>query len=268
VKNFLLAILFATSGFLAGCSTFSEQQEVAEIESAVSVVSDAGGGGSGVVLSSSSSASYILSNRHVCQGMAGGGYVTTKTGMRSRIAAMKMSKNHDLCLVKVNRNLYLKTSVAQSESKRGDLAVVVGHPHLLPQIEAVGKFTGFMDVTMMIGVERCTEEDLSKPGDEGMMCAIFGVKPIVETFETQAISSIIAPGNSGSGVFNSKGELVNLVFAGVGGSLSHGITVPNGYVRSFLKTEASRLKWQTPAELKKSKNSGFSTPKILKIENK
>lgn len=243
------------------------------VNSAVSVVSDGGGGGSGVVLSSTSSASYVLSNRHVCQGMVPGGTVTTAKGMKSRIAAMKISKVHDLCLIKVNRNLYLSTKVAKSESQAGESSRVVGHPHLLPQIEAQGQFTGFMDVTMMVGVEPCTEEDL-KTGDpmedlgRAMECMFLGGKPIVETFETQAISSIIAPGNSGSGVFNDDGELVNLVFAGIGGSLSHGITVPNGYVRSFLKSEVSKLKWQTPGDLKKKRVTGFYSPRIVKIKSK
>lgn len=261
MKLFNLSVLVFIAFILSGCISFPNQE--LNIDTAVSIIADEGGGGSGVVLSSNSSGSVILSNRHVCEGVAPGAVVTTTSGVSARAVSMKLSRNHDLCLVRVNRNLKLSSKIATSESQKGEDALVVGHPNLFPQIKAAGKFSGFMDITMMVGLRQCSAAERQRYPLE---CLLFGGFPILKTFETQAISSIIAPGNSGSPVFNEKGEVTNLVFAGVGRGLSHGITVPNGQIRAFVFKEAKKMKWVPVEEIQNQDSDGVIAPKIVKIE--
>lgn len=263
MKVFNLPFFIFLATFLSGCVTISNPELELDVQTSVSIISDQGGGGSGVVLFSNPSGSVILSNRHVCEGVAPGAVVTTRSGVTARAVSMKLSESHDLCLLKVNRNLKLSSKIANSESEKGEPALVVGHPNLFPQINAPGQFSGFMDITMVVGMRKCTEKEFKKFPLE---CAFFGGVPILKTFETQAISSIIAPGNSGSPVFNKKGEVANLVFAGVGRGLSHGITVPNGQIRAFVFKEAKKMKWTPIDEIADQGAQGVMIPKIVKIQ--
>jgi S1-C subfamily serine protease len=67
--------------------------------------------------------------------------------------------------------------------------------------------------------------------------------PIIKTLETVTTTAFIAPGNSGSSVFNMDGEIVALVFAGYGRGYSQGILVPYSHVRAFLEQEFRTIKW-------------------------
>ena len=58
--------------------------------------------------------------------------------------------------------------------------------------------------------------------------------PIVKQYTTRTTDALIAPGSSGSGVYNTSGNLVAVVFAGYGRGLSQGILVPWEYIYSFL----------------------------------
>lgn len=245
----------------SGCVSVSERD--LDEKTAVIIEADEGGGGSGVVLSSSAEGSVVLTNQHVCEGVVPNATVTTSSGVRSRAVAMKVSKVHDLCLIKVNRNLRLSSKIARSEGQKGDDAVVIGHPHLLPQIKAFGKFTGFMDVTLMVGIRPCSDREREQYPLE---CLFMRGMPITRKFEAQAISSIVAPGNSGSPVFNVQGEVVNLVFAGKGTSLSYALTVPNGQVRAFVFDESRRLKWVSTDRLASKPSSGLKMPTVVKVE--
>lgn len=57
----------------------------------------------------------------------------------------------------------------------------------------------------------------------------------VQCIGANFISTITYPGNSGSPVFNEKGEVVNLLYAGNMYVLTYGITVPYYYVRAALE---------------------------------
>lgn len=258
----VILVLFA---FLSGCSSLHKEDLTLEKDlsrTVVSIVSDGGGGGSGVVLVSNSSGSLVLTNRHICAAIAAGGVVTTVGGKKARVALFKPSKQHDLCLIKTNRDFGLSTNVSDREGTEFEKAFVVGHPNLMPEVAAPGHFSGFMDVEIMTGIEPCPtdEAELGKLGlQELLMCLMIGGRPKLETLESQVVSSLIAPGNSGSPVFNSNGEVVNLVFAGIGENLSHAITVPNGQIRAFLSSETKRLKWIKPDKSKVRRSAGLES---------
>jgi S1-C subfamily serine protease len=204
-------------------------------------------GGTGVVLQSSENTSVILTNHHVCEAIENGGVVITDSNEKYNITSFKESKVHDLCTINVSANLGTNTKVASEHPQMYDEAYVSGHPSLYPTIVTAGHFSKKMIVDIMVGLKACTEEDLNGP--DALLCLFVGGKPIIRTLESQVISATIKPGSSGSAVYNSKGELAGLVFAG-SGDLGYGMIVPLEYIHNFLETELKSLSLQVPVDTK------------------
>lgn len=208
----------------------------------VKVLSGKGGGGSGVILSSNPSYSIILTNAHVCEGVVKGGMVERGTA-RYRVAAYKMSDQHDLCEVKVNADLGVNTQVAKHAPRQFSPAFISGHPSLLPHVLVQGSFSGKMTIQMLDKLRPCTEEEFKK---EPMMCLLAGWPELIER-ETQLVSALIAPGSSGSAVFDEDGNIAGLVFAGRGRDLSYAFIVPQEYIAEFVNDYAASKPWSLPA---------------------
>lgn len=187
-------------------------------------------GGSGVILRSTQGGSEILTNKHVCRLLEGGGYI--KRGEETMLAqAIKKYPDHDLCLVKVQKNLGVTTKVAMFSPVDYSPAYISGHPALLPHVLTTGNFSGEEIITLVVGIKECTKEDIQ---NAWMICAFFGGMPIIQALESQLVTGTILPGSSGSGVFNDKGEIAGLVFAGRGKGLGYAFIVPHAYVVDFL----------------------------------
>lgn len=245
-----LATLLLTSIACAGMPSRSELRA-----KTVRVVNKAkNSGGSGAIVSSGAGGSLILTNSHVCEVVEKGGYVT-KEGNAYSVIAYKRSPDHDLCLVKVKQNLGIQTKVARFSPKINQTTIVSGHPRLLPNIITVGHLTDKIRINVMIGVEECTEEEMLTDYE----CHFFGVKPIIKPYNSQLVSNLIQPGNSGSSVFNKNGEIIAVIFAG-GGDLSFGFVVPHMYVSYFMQTH-SGYGWNTPSTSKKKKTASLETVK-------
>jgi len=202
-------------------------------------------GGSGVILTSSATKSSILTNSHVCGVVESGGLVVTSDG-EYQVAEYTRSQSSDLCLITVNADLNAETAIAESAPKMFESASVVGHPALLPTVVTNGHFSGRKSIDIMTGVRPCSKEERS--GELSFICFLLGGMPVITHYETIVVTATIMPGSSGSGVFNSKNELMALVFAG-GGGLSYAFTVPLEQVRNFLETE---LKTAVPSKPKSS----------------
>lgn len=193
------------------------------------------GGGTGTIVSSSPKGSLILTNSHVCEVVESGGYITNDNN-KYKVTNYKLYDGHDLCLVKVSENLKVNTKITKTRPKINDTSIVSGHPHLLPNIITMGHFTDRLSVNVLVGFEQCEEQSLE--------CAFFGGKPIVKTYESQLISNLILPGNSGSAVYNSKGEIAGVVFAG-NKDLSFAFIVPHIYVNYFMQIH-NQIPWARP----------------------
>jgi len=184
-------------------------------------------GGTGSILKSSKSGSTILTNKHVCRLIEQGGYVE-QSGRKYPVASYKKFSDHDLCLIKVDHNFGISLKISKTLAKASDDIYVSGHPHLLPHILTKGHLSDNMKIQLIIGV---------RPDDECeynvMICMILGGNPVLQNFDSQVISNLIQPGSSGSAVFNSKGEIVGVVFAG-SGDLSFGFIVPQKYILYFM----------------------------------
>lgn len=200
------------------------------IESSVMIVNlEENRGGSGVILKSTPSASYVLTNGHVCRAVEGGGVVKTYDHETHLIMSAVQATNHDLCLITVMADLKANTRVADTAAPLGAKAYISGHPTLLPTIITTGHFAG----RKLISVG---EPDPSCGG--GIFA--FLCPPKVKLYETEVVSATISPGSSGSGVFNERGELSGLVFAGRG-DLGYAMTVPLEFISMFLLTELKTL---------------------------
>lgn len=189
-------------------------------------------GGSGVILSSSPSGSVILTNKHVINLIQNGGLVKTETGAYP-IASFKVYPKHDLGLILVQTDLGVNTRIATSAPAKYSSLSVAGHPALLPTAVTGGHFSSRMPIQMMVDMEPC---DGKEEGQDVLYCMFVGGKPIIQQFDAQFTTTTIMPGSSGSGVFNDKGELSGLVFAGPGDGLGYGFIVPFEYVKDFVTT--------------------------------
>jgi len=195
-------------------------------------------GGSGSILRSFKNASHILTNKHVCKLIEPGGIVLHE-GKKYIITHYKKFKQHDLCLIRVKANLGVNLTISNTLSKISSVIYVSGHPSLLPHILTKGHLSDRMDIELVVGTKKCTKDDMIK---NPTSCIWFGGKPIVKVYDSQVISNLIKPGSSGSAVFNTKGEIVGVVFAGTGRGFSHGFIVPQIYVIYFIQN-AYRFNW-------------------------
>lgn len=215
-------------------------------------------GGTGVILESKPNDTKILTNKHVCELIQVGGLVKTDKGEKYPVRDFRVYSKHDLCLIGITADLGVSTKVASKEPKTYSDLTISGHPALLPTIISRGHFSQQKEIELMVGTKPCTGNEHD---DEAMMCMFFGVKPLMKKLTAHVTNALIMPGSSGSGVFNDKGELTALVFAGSQG-LSYGFLVPYEYVSDFL-SNVSSYKLQTPNP--KKKPSSFFTA-IFKIE--
>lgn len=204
-------------------------------------------GGTGVILSSSKHESVVLTNAHVCNLVAErGGFVEGTAGSFS-VAATKISEEHDICLLKVTGDLKSSTKIAsRAPDPFYETATVSGHPGLMPTVVTTGHFSGFQNISIVVGSRECNEEDF-KSG-LGAICSLVGRMPILKSFDSQLVTATIMPGSSGSGIYNSDGELSGLVFAGRG-ELGYAWTVPYSAMKRFLEVEQFVLLYKRPTNL-------------------
>lgn len=226
--------------------------------SAMIVIASEESGGSGVILSSNEKESTILTNKHVCQVIQGGGLVLT-SGKKYKIASYKIYSKHDICMVKVLANLGVNTVVAEKELPLYTHAYVSGHPSLLPHVLSEGYFSSHRDIEVLVDVRDCTDEDII---NNAMACLFMGGVPVIKKFEGQLVTATIMPGSSGSGVFNEDGEIAGLIFAGSSQGLSYGFMVPLKPLRDFLANQ-DKYKWRKPSA---GSNSKFFTKTASKIQ--
>lgn len=193
-------------------------------------------GGTGVVLRSTDTYSEILTNKHVCRLVEAGGLVI-QNGNRYLVDSIKKYSKHDLCLVKIYQSLGINTEVSKTPPRDFEDAFISGHPALLPHVLTKGNFSGRQIIQLLVGIKKCTVQE--ENGPYGMYCTLMGGIPIVQSFASQLVTGTILPGSSGSGVFNSKGEISGLVFAGRGDGLGYAFIVPHEFVVDFIQNEAN-----------------------------
>jgi S1-C subfamily serine protease len=232
--KYLLALM--VSVFLIGCNPTS--YESLSRSSVMITTLNGLSGGSGVIFSSYETYSIILTNKHVCEVIKYGGSVVTNDNQKYFISLYKFSKIHDLCLIQVNNNLKINSKLSITAPKPGEPAYIVGHPNLLPTTITEGHFSGHQTIEVLVGIKPCTSEHLTVP--EAILCVFMGGIPDYKAYDSQVVSALIKPGSSGSPVYNSRGEIAGLVFAG-SGDIGFAFVVPYEYIDLFLTKELNGL---------------------------
>lgn len=180
-----------------------------------------GATGSGTIVAKRGGYFYILTNRHVCDSDAEGSCFVipdgdVRDGFRLPLIFVKSSdETHDLSLWKVDSVLLL-----DREEIKG-----IGNVYIQDRVYSVGQYLG-----------------LNAIYTEGVLAGFI-------QYQSQDVEPLFnlpcAPGCSGSGIFNSKGELVSVIYAGnmVDTSMtfvrsfdtSKAIGQANGYLKYFLE---------------------------------
>lgn len=270
LKSILALVMFIS---LSGCALVSVKSPTKSVESqksnlesyigkrAVMLVAQ-GGSGSGVILKSTKRGSIIMTNMHVCKPLQKLKGFVLHNNRQIPISHYKISKVHDICIVRVRQNLGLSTKLADSSPRKYDILHTAGHPRGEPLTINNGVMTERVTISVTYAYVPC------KSLDEHPDCLMYGDRPIIRNMDSSFMSAMSAPGSSGSGVFNSKGELVGLVFAGYGNTFSPSYNVPYEYIVEFLEEEQYKLKWGRHKKAKTNKSNGvkyLQTPQVLGI---
>ena len=214
------------------------------IPAAVKITNTEGNrGGSGFHVKAPSGKIYILTNRHICR-LADGNDVlkverSTESGEHFEVPAKEYYRKvvkrypfHDLCLVEsiqeesyidVSEDLFTQTTLS-----------LIGHPGLRPVSITQGEYIG----TTKIRLTTKIVDDPSKckrTSDKIMLLNYIIGYRCFKTYIANRINMIGYPGNSGSMVVNSYGELVGVLFAGNRRAITDLYMVPLEDIKDFLK---------------------------------
>lgn len=244
---FLVLSLFSVS---AMALTETEKTRLRDVAVKVTYATNTESGGTGTIIRSDASGSTILTNRHVCGVVEEGGLVI-KGEDQYKVASYKIYPFHDLCLIKIKKNLGINVNISRHLPVAPEKSFVSGFPMLLPNVITEGHFSDKLRVEILVDVRPCTPKETEQ---DPMMCMFAGF-PVTEQYNSQLTSNLIQPGNSGSGVFNADLELAGVVFAGAG-SIGWALIVPEADVLYFLATESLyETKVPKVAPKKKSKEN-------------
>lgn len=172
------------------------------------------GGGSAFITTAASGRRVLISNAHVCSIGKADMYmdVTFDDGSRTLPARiLEILPQIDICIMEApagHEGLPLGDPV-----QNGDPVMVMGHPKLHPlTLEAghVAQAHGTIEMYADLGEAECKKVG----GKYGPIPSIwFTLITCSVTYDTDYIFVRIFPGNSGSAVVNTKGEIVGVVFA-------------------------------------------------------
>jgi len=206
-------------------------------DAVVKITYASGGGGTGFHIKAPSGKVYILTNKHICAGKNNKGEVLVQSQDSDRAIPRRVIEEyseHDLCLVESLADPeYI--SLGNDPDTRDDV-YVIGHPGL----RALTLTSGFYISNETIKIaeynvpkNKCAGE--YKQIDNDFLKILLGIESVcIETFETNAISAEIHPGNSGSPVTTFSGKLIGVVFAGSSQAATDAHMVPLSFVEDFL----------------------------------
>ncbi len=172
------------------------------------VILDGRGGGSGFQVSAPSGNKYIVTNKHVCEGSDALLAINNNETSFHKIIAR--SDRHDICILEPS-NL-LNTIRLGNDPDVGDQIAIIGHPMLTPMQVSRGEINGFNRAIQLPFMH-----DLN-------------LDRFLSIYWTSAASY---PGNSGSPVVDFYGNVVGILFAGMGDHIN--MIVPVSAVKEFLK---------------------------------
>jgi len=186
------------------------------------------GGGTGFVIKHGKK-NVIVTNDHVC-GVSSGGFVTVEedSGTLSIKPILKRSFVRDLCLIE-GVNAPPMQLASSANLSRFDVVKVLGHPFLKPTTPSQGYYLGNMIGN--IGFNPDKDGNCPSPatkydaGPFGLFCVL--------RMELSLTTVPIYPGNSGSPIVNSKGEVIGVINSSDSND-NHGNFIPLPYLKEIL----------------------------------
>lgn len=151
------------------------------------------GAGSGVIISQDG---YIITNNHVVSG-AQNMKVTLPDGSEHDAVLVGTDPTTDVAVIKINVEGLVPAVTGDSDSIQvGEFCIAIGNP------------MGTLGGTVTDGIISALNREISIDG---------------EKMNLLQMSAAVSPGNSGGGLFNSRGELVGIVNAKSGGDDTEGL---------------------------------------------
>lgn len=194
-------------------------------------------GATGFIVKGASGRKFILTNGHVCR-LAEKGVLTANYGdEKFPVSVFKEYEWNDLCALEAHRPLGHAITVARSV-RLGEQVYVIGHPLLEPLTVRSGEISGTVILRIMMGQnptpESCTGPTYSIMDTSKSIFGFFGINTIcMRTLEANAGTADTLPGNSGSPIVNTWGNLVAVCFAG-NQSGTRSYSVPLADIKDFL----------------------------------
>lgn len=192
-------------------------------------------GGTGFVVEAPSGKLYTLTNRHVCRGNEGG-FVSARLKDSKRyilLRVIEQSAESDLCILTPFPNV--KGFRVGKMPSWGQGVTLVGHPLLMPITRVSGEIyeEGLLD--LIIGLDLDDELCQKEGGVTQKQMTMFGdiIKVCTRSYYANRTSLIAYPGNSGSPIVDSNGEVVSVLFAG-DNRTNWGYGVPHFDIVKFL----------------------------------
>ena len=148
--------------------------------------------GSGFIISSNG---YILTNQHVIEDAAAGGYeitVLTYDGTEYPASVVGYEADNDVAVLKIDAEGLSPVTLGNSD------AITVGEA-----VYPVGNPLGELQFSMSDGMVSALDRDISSTDEEGIVTTI-------NMFQTTAA---INSGNSGGPIYNSRGEVIGIATA-------------------------------------------------------
>lgn len=163
---------------------------------------------------------YIVTNNHVCEGLAGPGdsYIKIRNGSTEDLANdydlitdVSITRNSDVCIMKT-ANPHPGLNMSKSPASLYQTVTVFGYlgrsdfsmisPGKLYGSEAVEDFAGFIS---------CKERPPAIKSVEAIICAMYGYYPLLSRSTVYTATVNIGPGFSGSPVLDNNGDVVGIV---------------------------------------------------------
>jgi S1-C subfamily serine protease len=197
------------------------------------------GGGTGFVVKVPGGKTVLMTNSHVCEGIqknsASSKILATQGDKKFYLKIIKIYRKHDLCAIEAPKG-YRGLSVG-SEPTIGQLITIVGHPRLKPLTLSHGQIIA--EELVQIPVKQVSHPSQCDAGTKAMAVPFYGIL-CVKTYSTTSTNARAMPGNSGSPVVDSLGQVVAVLFCS-DNEIFDGGAVPLRFLEAFL-LDLSKLK--------------------------
>jgi len=179
----------------------------------------------------------IVTNAHVCKGVAPGGYIKAKRNdddVSEVLRVVEISETHDLCAVDAGAFKFNYSLDLGKKASDGDYAAVIGFPLDNRLVMVEGEVVGDETISML-------DDSASKEACSGdwihnnPLQRLFGGPEYVclREYDAVTVTANVYPGNSGSALIDKYGEVIGVVFA-TNLTTFFGRAVPLEDLKSFL----------------------------------